>query len=256
MAPTTNEAGTFEPKFENALYDFQVATPPRTFYLIASTPRAGGTYFSQTLWRTGIMGAPHEYFGFYGTFLKLVARFKPETLQSFVENLFPRRTSANGVFGVKVHYDHLQFMILSGVLSQMKNAKVIYLEREDHLAQAVSQARALQTGQWTSLHDSPKAAPVYDAKLIQWCHDHLKVQRLGWQTFFDQNKLSPFRVDYDAFVASPQNIASEAIAHIGAPAAPVSPTSLPNITKQSDGLNVEWATRFKAEFEAAGGQSA
>jgi LPS sulfotransferase NodH len=252
MTTLPTEKTPHNPKFEDAVYDFPNPTPPRHYYMIASTPRAGGTYFSQSLWRTGIMGAPHEYFGFYGTFLQLVARLKPATLQSFLEDLVPRRTSANGVFGVKVHYDHLQFMLLSGVMSQFKNSKVIFIERQDHLAQAVSHARALQTSQWTSLHDARKSAPTYDANLIRWCVNHINLQRQGWRSFFEQHKVSPIRVDYDDFIAAPSRVIDEVVAHMDVPAAPVSSVALPEIDKQSDNLNVEWMARFKAETEQSG----
>jgi len=37
--------------------------PGRT-YLLASVPRAGSTFFSHLLWRTGYLGAPLEYLNF------------------------------------------------------------------------------------------------------------------------------------------------------------------------------------------------
>jgi len=105
--------------FENEVYDFPTATAPRLFYMIASTPRSGGTFPSQCLWRTGLMGAPHEYFGFYGTMLRTVSRLKAPTLDNYLSKLLVVRTPANGVFGFKAHYDHLQFMLLVGLLSRL-----------------------------------------------------------------------------------------------------------------------------------------
>lgn len=241
------------PNFEDAEYDFPVPTAPQQLYMIASTPRSGGTYLAQTFWRTGIMGAPHEYFGFYGTLLRIAARLKPFSLKEYMEDLLPRRTSANGVFGVKVHFDHLQFMILSGILSQLKNLRVISLERSDPIDQAVSHARALQTEQWNSLEEPKTTTPAYNPDLIRWSLNHIKEQQRGWQTFFEQHNLSPLRVNYDEFVADPAAVTKTAQTSLQIPTAPVSPVNLPNISKQSDNLNLEWAERFRREAADKGG---
>ena len=124
------------PVFETEAYDFAEPTPPRHVYMIASTPRAGGTLLSQELWRSGIMGAPDEYFGFYSTFLRLVARLGPDTIEDYLQRLMPLRTTANGVFGFKAHYDHLQFLLLTGILARFPKLKIIAIERRDLLAQA------------------------------------------------------------------------------------------------------------------------
>ena len=67
------------PGFEDEAYDFAEITVSTRYYMIASPPRSGGTLLSQHLWNSGIMGTLAEYFGFYSTFLHLVARFKEES---------------------------------------------------------------------------------------------------------------------------------------------------------------------------------
>ncbi len=252
MAPQNSVDLPTNPNFEDAEYDFPEATAPQYFYMIASTPRSGGTYLAQTLWRTGVMGAPHEYFGFYGTFLRLVARLKPHSLQHYLDDLMPRRTSANGVFGVKVHFDHLQFMVLSGILTQLKQLRVISLERDDHLAQAVSHARALQTGQWNSLENPQSIEPVYNSELIRWSLNHLDNQKRGWRQFFEQHKISPLYLKYDDFVADPTAVTADVVTRLQMPTTPESPVSLPDISRQSDSLNLDWAERFKRESADTG----
>ncbi len=235
------------PGFEDEAYDFASPTDPKRFYMIASTPRSGSTLLAQHLWRSGIMGAPHEYFGFYSTMLTLVARLRPDNLEDYLTTLLPLRTTANGVFGLKTHYDHLQFMMLSGILTRFGKMHVVYIERRDHMAQAVSQARALRTGQWNSLYTTAKAEPVYNPDTIRWCIKHLDGQRRGWQSFFEQHKISPIRIDYDLLAADPAGIASQVIAKIGPPASPVTAVDLPAIERQADDINAEWIARFKRD---------
>ena len=239
------------PGFEDEAYDFADPTTPRQFYMIASTPRSGGTLLPQHLWNSGIMGAPAEYFGFYSTFLRLVARFKPDTIEEYMQKLMPYRTTANGVFGFKAHYDHIQFMALTGILTRLHQMQVIAIERRDHLAQAVSHARALQTGQWDSLNRNRKAEPAYDAELIRWSATHLDQQRRGWTAFFAQHNVTPVKVDYDALAADPAEVAAGIIAQANVPDTPVTPVSAPLLERQADGINAEWIARYKKETGAA-----
>lgn len=243
------EADTYivPPGFEAESFDFAEETVPRQYYMIASTPRSGGTLLSQHLWNSGIMGAPAEYFGFYSTFLRLVARLQPDTIEDYMTRLMPRRTTANGVFGFKVHYDHLQFMLLSGMLTRLGQMQVIAIERQDRLAQAVSHARALQTGQWNSLNKTPRAEPAYNADLIRWSLNHLGAQRQGWQAFFEQHKLTPLTVDYHQLAADPAGTAQQVIAQANVPQAPVTPVTLPMVERQGDGTNAAWVERFRRE---------
>lgn len=236
--------------FEAEAYDFADPTAAEHIYMISSTPRAGGTLLSQQLWHSGVMGAPDEYFGFYNTFLRLVRRLEADTVVEYASRLIPLRTSANGVFGFKAHYDHLQFMLLTGLMSRFRNMKVIAIQRRDLIAQAVSHARALQTGQWTSQNKQPTAEPAYNADLIRWSINHLDAQRRGWETFFEKHKVSPIMVDYDALAADPSGTATKVIDRVGFPKLPVSPVDLPEIERQGDSVNAEWIARFRAENES------
>ncbi len=248
MATQTHKA---PPGFEDQDYDFAEETVPQHVYMIASPPRSGGTLLSRHLWASGIMGAPAEYFGFYSTFMRLVVRLKPDTYEEYVSLLLPRRTTANAVFGFKAHYDHVQFMQISGILHRFRQMRVIAIERRDHLAQAISQARALQTGQWNSWNKTPRVAPVYDPNLIRWCIRHLDDQRSGWQGLFERQNVTPIKVDYDALAADPEGVTQDVIARAELPKSPVTPVSLPELERQADTINAEWLDRFKQETDGA-----
>ena len=235
------------PGREDEAYDFAESTVPTRYNMIASTPRSGGTLLSQHLWNSGIMGAPAEYFGFYSTFLRLVARFRPDTIEKYMLKLMPHRTAANGVFGFKAHYDHIQFMALPGMLNRLNQMQGIAVERRDHLAQAVSHARALQTGQWDSLNKNRRAGPAYNADLIRWSANHLDQQRRGWKAFLEHHNVTPVMVDYDTLAAGPAGIAAQIIAQANVPHKPVTPVNVPLLEWQADTINAEWIARFKEE---------
>ena len=83
--------------------------------MLAGTPRSGGNYLCHLLWRTGLMGAPMEYFNFHTLMLQMAVRLGVTSLADYVQRLLRVRTSPNGVFGYKAHFDHLQFMTIANL---------------------------------------------------------------------------------------------------------------------------------------------
>src|SRR5262249_5887973 len=123
-------------------YDFPERTAPRTFYIVASTPRSGSTFLCRRLWSTGLMGAPAEYFNYQGFMLQMVARLRPANIFHYVRQLLAIRTSPNGVFGANVHWNHFWFMQQAEIVPLLPRVRFIYIARADRLAQAVSYALA------------------------------------------------------------------------------------------------------------------
>src|SRR5438309_4220982 len=83
-------------------YDFPLrAQPPERVYLLATVPRTGSTYVSHILWRSGCLGAPLEYLNFLASSPFAFAHGQPEKQRELWRSVLHRRTSPNGVFGVK-----------------------------------------------------------------------------------------------------------------------------------------------------------
>lgn len=119
---------------------------------IISTPRCGSTWFCEMLGRTGSFGVPEEW-------------LLPRMVRAFMDfrglgsvNLFEylhyiegRTTTPNGIFTVNFHIDQYLFWKSRGVdLFRLRFDKVIYLNRQDKVAQAYSYAKAQMTDQWRS----------------------------------------------------------------------------------------------------------
>ena len=136
-------------------------------------------------------------------------------------------------------------------LDERHLAGAIAVERRDHLAQAVSHARALQTGQWDSLNKNRRAEPAYNADLIRWSANHLDQQRRGWKAFFEHHNVTPVMVDYDTLAAGPAGIAAQIIAQANVPHKPVTPVNVPLLERQADTINAEWIARSKEESGTA-----
>src|SRR5207253_7487326 len=83
-------------------FDFAVRQQkPELSYLLASVPRAGSTYFSHSLWRTGCLGAPLEYLNFEPAGPYGFAANSTELQRQLWRSVLRRRCSPNGVFGLK-----------------------------------------------------------------------------------------------------------------------------------------------------------
>ena len=167
-------------------YDVPSPNPMKHLYMIASTPRSGSNFLSKMLWETRFLGRPAEYFNFNKPVLVLSARFGTDTMDAYWEALLEKRTTANGVFGFKVYYEHLQFLHLTGFDRQLGNLKIVRLVRNDPIAEAVSFPRAIQTQAWTSSSAQNGREPIYNVDHLNWCLAKLIEQKNGWSRFFQQ----------------------------------------------------------------------
>ena len=142
----------FEPNDASA--DFPLSEGPSRSLVIASTPRSGTTMLSSGLWKTQLAGAPMEYVnpedraGF-------TARWGPLSDADYVARLHAHRTSPNGVFSAKLHFDQLDrtFRGADTLLRQaFPEPRYVFLRREDKLRQAVSFYRAVYSSRWVSAY--------------------------------------------------------------------------------------------------------
>jgi len=232
-------------------FDFHRVGEPKYFYFVASTERSGSTHLCTKFWQTGILGAPHEYFNFNNTMLEMAARLGARSLNEYLRRLFEVRTSANGAFGAKMHWSHLQFLQLAKILPEFPTAQWIFADRRDSVAQAVSFAKAVQTQQWTSLAE-PQAGSSYDFETVLSWYKQLMVDKESWRRFFESAEIQPVNVFYEDFIARPDAIIADIVGKFGFPTEPRSQVVLPEISRQGDETNFEWVVKFMRDAEEQG----
>jgi LPS sulfotransferase NodH len=235
----------------NAEFDFKTRAAPKILYFVASTRRSGSTYFCNELWRTGVLGAPMEYFNFRNVMVATISRLAVRSLDEYVRRLVALRTSPNGVFGLQIHFDQYQFMALSDVLSVLRNPFWIFVRRRDVAAQAVSLAKAVQTNQWNSLNVR-QAEPSYNFRLVLSCLNDILKQNAGWKRIFETKKIEPIEIVYEDFMVEPDKIVGDLLRRWKVPLEPHADIALPILERQSDGINAEWAERFRHEAAEQG----
>ena len=137
--------------------DFPHGTPVRQRYTILSAPRSGSTLLGECLRQLGSAGDPLEYLS--PSFLDAFRASAPERQEAswtdVLRYMETRRTSRNGVFGIKLHFHQFNRTFgpaidTDGADWLSRQGLLIRLYRKDRLSQAVSRMKAEATDQWHS----------------------------------------------------------------------------------------------------------
>lgn len=230
-------------------FDFVGSAPCTRSYIIASSERSGSTYLAMILWATGILGAPWEYLNYDSEMKFMAQRLQPLSVEDYFQRVVSLRTSANGVFGFKAHYHHFAKVLehCPSLLDRLPPPRFIVITRRDRLGQAISLARAIQTGAWSS-HAVAAREPAYDRALIEKCLVKVKLQADGWTQWLADRAIKPLVVDYEDLVTAPAAVLDRVRVFIEPPAhAKAETIDLPAVRRQGDDTNAEWARRFQEE---------
>lgn len=234
------------------------AAPPERAWLLASVPRTGSTYVSHLLWRTGCLGAPLEYLNFerggpYG-----FAAASPDLQQQLWRSVLSRRTSPNGLFGLKAFPMQLEALaegnrpLLSAVLATMLPPngpkRVVHLARRDRIAHIVSYARATLSGVWRKEQEqAAPAEPDYSPQAMETADRWLASQEAAWEGMFRDMAIEPLRLWYEDAVERPEEIVRRVADYLGVTLDPAAEVAVPGIERQSHEGARAWLERHRHE---------
>ena len=227
----------------------------RKSYIVASSYRSGSQYLCWRLWQTGLLGAPSEVLNPTSELRVLMSRFKASSPADYIAKLLARRTSRNGVFGMKAHFHHFEAFQKEypPLLEVLAPTSYIYISRQDRIAQAVSMAKALQTDAWTSrMEEGPKPVLFYDREMIAHCLVDIEQQDATWRRWFETHKITPFQVTYDELTADAARVVRSFVEYLGVQNDERDEVDIPPARKQADETNQEWIERFEREENALG----
>jgi trehalose 2-sulfotransferase len=188
--------------------DFPGTTPVRIRYCILSSQRSGSTLLARMLFQTRLAGDPLEFFN-----LRLLRLAQVQTGNQsltpieFARLMELRRTSPNGVFGMKIHYEQMLRAFQSSVPNQkmiefLRNQHhLFWMRRRDRISQAISLAVATQTNSWSS--EEPQKASANSASCLD-CINSLQAisfQDLGWEQFIKTAKLRARVIWYEDLIS-------------------------------------------------------
>lgn len=227
-------------------------------YIVAATYRSGSTLLGESLAATGLAGDPKEYFHRLNE--TPLAR---EDYLKFVRQTIRETASPNGVFGAKFLWHHVAYLcdkareypeFRDGSLSScetlaalLSNPHYIRISRRDKLGQAISMAKARQTGvfhQFEGKEQTPQRDPVFDAEAIEYYLRKSRLDDLAWQVYFDRFNIAPFEIEYETFLTRRDEITREIFDFLGIAVPAEFQLREIKIKKTSDGVNKEWRRRF------------
>jgi|SRR5579875_19530 len=237
---------------------------PRLSYLICATPRSGSSLLCETLDASQIAGHPQEFFweGFEPIWRE---RWGAADYRAYLHGAIAEGTTPNGVFGAKIMRSHLDDFLTrvrtalnlpsertTAVLEAIfPRLRYIWITRRDTVRQAVSHARAEQTGVWNDDGRDEIGArqPTYDFERIDDLVRQIDEHNESWQGFFAANGIEPFHLIYEDLARAPEAAVIEILRHLGVDVPPDLHFRERRLRKQADSLSEEWVARYRLERE-------
>jgi LPS sulfotransferase NodH len=217
-----------------------------TCYLIAASPRSGSQLLGALLESTGLAGFPDEHLNPWH--MGDAANFFPDDLlygPEHIRQLIEKHNTPNGVFGTKAHF--LQVINFVG-LDRLEclyptPLKYISLRRRDFVRQGISLARAVQTDSYNS-DMRPAKAPIYNFYQIMQCIREVRVDAKGWETYFHQRGIEPYRVIYEDMVTDQIGTLRRILEFLEIAIPTGFQISTPHLKRQADSLSDIWVEKF------------
>src|SRR5437868_12022613 len=188
---------------------------PRRCYVVCTIPRSGSNLLTDGLRDTRRAGIPKQFF-----LPKAKSRYAGELgidpavdYAAYVRALVNRKVTRNEVFGFKLMSWYLDDFLaqlrevhgfgncITSELELLRSAfprlRFLRIARRHKLRQALSTARALQTGLWkVQKGKSILREPEFDPDLIEQSLHEAEPQERIWDGFFRRIGIEPFQVDY------------------------------------------------------------
>src|SRR5207237_398437 len=185
-------------------------------FMACAVPRSGSKFLTDGLDGTRRAGRPKQFFmrkseqDFAAAHnLNLSAGFA-----AYVQDISAATVTSNEVFGFKLMSwyldDFLGRLRETGAFGEaettdldlLRNAfprlKFVHVIRRHKLRQALSKARAHQTGLWKVQEGKAvQREPQFNAELIEQCLQESEEQEKIWERFFRRIGIDPLRIEYE-----------------------------------------------------------
>jgi LPS sulfotransferase NodH len=247
---------------------------PRRCYVVCAIPRSGSNLLTDGLHATRRAGRPKQFFlhkseSDFATAhnLDLSAGFP-----AYVRDIAAATVTSNEVFGFKLMSWYLDDFLArlratrtfggpkTSDLDLLRNAfphlQFVHVLRRHKLRQALSKARAEQTGLWKVQEGKTvRREPHFDAELIEQCLRDGEQQETLWEQFFKQNGIDPFRVEYEKLCQDYEATIREVLDFLQISLPRRTRIGPPVTIRQADDISRAWEKRFLAEHSAAPAQT-
>jgi LPS sulfotransferase NodH len=182
---------------------------------------------------------------------------------SYIRAIVPAAASANGIFGFKMMGWYLETFLArvretggfsdgaTPDLEMLRRAfprlEFIQIVRRNKVRQAISKARALQTGLW-KIQDgkAAKADAHFDPQLIARCLSDIRGEENTWTNFFGRTGVTPFQVEYEELCRDYETTIRSVLDFLKVKLPRRIKISSPVTISQTDATSRQWEERFRA----------
>jgi LPS sulfotransferase NodH len=186
----------------------------------------------------------------------------------YVQGIVNTKTTRNEVFGFKLMSWYLDDFLTrlrdtrafgdaaANDLTMLRNAfprlRFVHIVRRHKLRQALSTARALQTGLW-KVQEGKTASrePQFDAELIEQSLREADRQERIWYAFFQRIGIAPFQVEYEELCRDYETTIRGVLDFLKIPLPRDARIGPPVTIRQADEISRIWEERFLTERPSA-----
>jgi LPS sulfotransferase NodH len=222
--------------------DFARIGTTRPTLMIAMTARTGSTHLCSGLSSVLPIGKPTELFNARDT---LVWEKQQRGVNTFEELLSQYYSESDHTIVFKtcwLDFDYFK----DKVFTLFPNLKIIYLNRLDIEAQAVSLFKAVITKKWHNAGDSIQSEEPFNVvlekfDLVRICSiiKALEREKTSWEKFFFTHRLMPARINYEDFTTDLAAVVTFVAHNIGFTDVDASKLKS-DYSALSDSINEEW----------------
>jgi trehalose 2-sulfotransferase len=241
---------------------------PRRCYVVCTIPRSGSNLLTDGLRDTRRAGIPKQFF-----LPKAESRYSSELgidpvagYAAYVRCIVNTKITRNEVFGFKLMSWYLEDFLsrlreargfgnssdLELLCSAFPRLRFVRIRRRHKLRQALSTARALQTGLWKVQEGkNVLREPEFDPDLIEQSLHEAERQDKMWDDFFRRIGVEPFEVEYEKLCQDYERTIRSVLNFLRIKLPTGARVGPPVTTRQSDEISRMWEERFVAERPSA-----
>jgi LPS sulfotransferase NodH len=241
----------------------------RAACIICSAPRTGSSVLAEALAATGYTGRPEEYFDVHQKnrdhWMRTLGIDRPA---DYLDKVIAAGSTANGVFGLKLHWHQVPALFDSfadsmgldrkratqrpldeWLRSRFATSYYLWLRRRNKVAQGISYYRAAHSDVWRIRPGVAAKAALGHEVPFNFAEIERHV-RLGeefdrhWLAFFKSRKLKVLVLVYEDFIAEYEKTLWGVWQYLGMGAQPLTIPPM-RLEKQADGLSLEWEREYR-----------